>query len=118
MQRRNIIVIGKNEEIMQGIIRGIEALDANNQISIIHGITDSFYAEDEEPTKITEPLCILADLTESILVMDAECTFLKYHPDKVKDVYLIPLLSEYTTRDEVIEHIKKFPHLIQDLLNT
>lgn len=115
MQRRNIIVIGKNEEIMQGLIRGIEALDTNNQISIIHGAEDDQYAGD---TVLSEALWVLTDLTESVVVMDAECTLLQHNPDRVRDVYLIPLLSEYTTRDEVIEHIKKFPHLIQDILNT
>lgn len=115
MQRRNIIVIGKNEEIMQGLIRGIEALDTSNQISIIHGAEDDQYAGD---TVLSEALWVLTDLTKSVVVMDAECTLLQHNPDRVKDVYLIPLLSEYTTRDEVIEHIKKFPHLIQDILNT
>lgn len=115
MQKRNIIVIGKNEEIMQGIIRGIEALDTNNQISIIHGAEDDQYAGDNT---LSEALWILADLTEAIVVMDAECTLLQHNPDRVKDIYFIPLLSEYTNRDEVIEHIKKFPHLIQDILNT
>ena len=115
MQRRNIIVIGKNEEIMQGMIRGIEAIDANNQLSIIHGAEDDQYAGDDV---LSEALWVLTDLTESVVVMDAECTLLQHNPDRVKDVYLIPLLAEYTTRDEVIEHIKKFPHLIQDILNT
>lgn len=114
MLRRNIIVIGKDEETMQGLIRGIEAIDKENQLSIIHGAEDDQYAGD---TILSEALWVLTDLTESIIVMDADCTLLQHNPDRVKDVYLIPLLSEYTTRDEVIEHIKKFPYLIQNILN-
>ena len=108
MLRRNIIVVGKDEETMQGLIRGIEAIDKENQLSIIHGVN--------EPSTITEALWIIADLAEAIVVADADSTIpqLEQH---VSQVYFIPLLTEYTTREEVIEHIKKFPYLIQNILN-
>ena len=40
MVLRNIMVITKTEAQMQGIIRGIESLDTEHQIGIIHGAYD------------------------------------------------------------------------------
>ena len=47
MIKRNIIVIAPTEEAMQGIIRGIEALDSEHKVGIIHG-TYGVDAVDEE----------------------------------------------------------------------
>ena len=60
MIKRNIIVIAPTEEAMQGIIRGIEALDSEHEVGIIHGT----YGVDA----VDEVTLILAELANATIV--------------------------------------------------
>ena len=60
MIKRNIIVIAPTEEAMQGIIRGVEALDSEHEVGIIHGT----YGVDA----VDEVTLILAGLANSTIV--------------------------------------------------
>ena len=60
MIKRNIIVIAPTEEAMQGIIRGIESLDSEHEVGIIHGT----YGVDA----VDEVTLILAELASATIV--------------------------------------------------
>lgn len=60
MIKQNIIVIAPTEEAMQGIIRGIESLDSEHEVGIIHGT----YGVDA----VDEVTLILAELANASII--------------------------------------------------
>jgi len=109
---KNIVILTEgSEELMQGIIRGIEALDNNHQVGIIYGQYDH--------PEMTEAESILVDLTGAVIIKtphvkavapagkEVECIELNFS----EDVY-------NSKRDTIIEYIKdNYDYLIQEILN-
>lgn len=110
MIKRNIIVIAPTEEAMQGIIRGIEALDSEHEVGIIHGT----YGVDA----VDEVTLILAELANATIVKEGSILMTQHpkgigiqfmdleFPDDIKD-----------DRDAYIDYITNhMKNLIHDIL--
>ena len=79
MIKRNIIIIAPTEEAMQGIIRGIEALDSEHEVGIIHGT----YGVDA----VDEVTLILAELANASIIK-TKSTKMTPHPKGIDINYL------------------------------
>ena len=110
MIKRNIIVIAPTEEAMQGIIRGVEALDSEHEVGIIHGT----YGIDA----VDEVTLILAELANATIVKEGSILMTQHpkgigiqfmdleFPDDIKD-----------DRDAYIDYITNhMKNLIHDIL--
>lgn len=110
MIKRNIIVIAPTEEAMQGIIRGVEALDSEHEVGIIHGT----YGVDA----VDEVTLILAELANATIVKEGSILMTQHpkgigiqfmdleFPDDIKD-------DRESYIDYITNHMK---NLIHDLL--
>lgn len=110
MIKRNIIVIAPTEEAMQGIIRGIEALDSEHEVGIIHGT----YGVDA----VDEVTLILAELANATIVKEGSILMTQHpkgigiqfmdleFPDDIKD-------DRESYIDYITNHMK---NLIHDIL--
>lgn len=101
---KNIIILAKTEEQMQGIIRGIEQLDTNHEIGIIYG---SF--TDREVSEVTK---VLIDVAEATVV----------HTGVIKEdaQYKMYQLNNIPTddRNNVIDYIiNNHKGIIKDLIS-
>ena len=104
---RNVIVLADTEEQMQGIIRGIEALDKENKIGIMHGMHGL--------SEVDEITMILAEVAGAVIIHSFSITP-KEHPQG-KALKYFPLAVPNTTREQVIAYIKvEYPNLIEDIL--
>lgn len=103
---RNVMIITEgSEEQMQGIIRGIEALDTEHKIGIIYGTANS--------TATTEVEMLLADLAKALIIKTAGV-------DIIGGTNTIPSMDINVPdgdREAVINYIQKeYPTLIGDIL--
>ena len=110
MIKRNIIIIAPTEEAMQGIIRGIEALDSEHEVGIIHGT----YGVDA----VDEVTLILAELANATIVKEGSILMTQHpkgigiqfmdleFPDDIKD-------DRESYIDYITNHMK---NLIHDIL--
>ena len=103
----NTVIYTKTEEQMQGIIRGIEALDSDHKIAIIHG---AFNME-----VIDETSQLISDLTNAVIITTQEISFpLDNDGKEVIPQNVLQLhIPEELQRDEVIDYIS---HHYPDIL--
>ena len=110
MIKRNIIVIAPTEEAMQGIIRGIESLDSEHEVGIIHGT----YGVDA----VDEVTLILAELANASIIK-TESTKMTPHPKGIGIRYMdleFPVDIE-DDRNAYIDYINsQMKDLINDIL--
>lgn len=110
MIKRNIIVIAPTEEAMQGIIRGIEALDSEHEVGIIHGT----YGVDA----VDEVTLILAELANATIVKE-ESILMTQHPKGIGIQFMDLEFPEdiKDDRDAYIDYITNhMKNLIHDIL--
>lgn len=103
----NTVIYTKTEEQMQGIIRGIEALDSENKVGIIHGAYNM--------EVIDETSQLISDLTNAVIITTQELSFpLNDDGEEVIPDNVIRLfIPEELQRDEVIDYIShKYPDII------
>jgi len=103
MIKRNIIVVASTEERMQGMIRGIESLDTEREVGIIHGT----YGNDA----IDEVVLLLADLANAVIVKEESIPAPEEtEATKGKNIHYlnIPLPGELNNRESIIEYIANF----------
>ena len=108
---KNIVILTEgSEELMQGIIRGIEALDKNHQIGIIYGQYDH--------PEMTEAEAILVDLTNSVIVKTPHMKAIAPAGKEVESIDLSFTEDIYNAnRDTIIEYIKdNYDYLISEIL--
>ena len=106
---RNVMIITEgSEEQMQGIIRGIEALDTEHKIGIIYGTANS--------TATTEVEMILADLAKALIIKTAGVDIVEPPQGKDTTPYMDINVPD-GDRETVINYIQKeYPTLIGDIL--
>ena len=110
MIKRNIIVMAPTEEAMQGIIRGIEALDSEHEVGIIHG-TYGVDAVDE----VTLILAVLANAS----IIKTKSTKRTPHPKGIGIQFMDLEFPEdiKDDRDAYIDYITNhMKNLIHDIL--
>ena len=110
MIKRNIIVIAHTEEAMQGIIRGIEALDSEHEVGIIHGT----YGVDA----VDEVTLILAELANATIVKEGSI-LMTQHPKGIGIQFMDLEFPEdiKDDRDAYIDYITNhMKNLIHDIL--
>ena len=110
MIKRNIIIIAPTEEAMQGIIRGIEALDSEHEVVIIHGT----YGVDA----VDEVTLILAELTNATIVKVGSI-LMNQHPKGIGIQFMDLEFPEdiKDDRDAYIDYITNhMKNLIHDIL--
>lgn len=110
MIKRNIIVIAPTEEAMQGIIRGIEALDSEHEVGIIHGT----YGVDA----VDEVTLILAELANATIVKEGSI-LMTQHPKGIGIQFMDLEFPEdiKDDRDTYIDYITNhMKNLIHDIL--
>ena len=110
MIKRNIIVIAPTEEAMQGIIRGVEALDSEHEVGIIHG-TYGVNAVDEVTL-------ILAELANATIVKEGSI-LMTQHPKGIGIQFMDLEFPEdiKADRDAYIDYITNhMKDLIHDIL--
>ena len=99
-----MILTDGSEEMMQGIIRGIEALDKDHQIGIIYG--------QYETSIVSEAEHLLASLANATIVHTPNIVY-----DEPVNSYVLDIPEELDNRETIISYIKdKYPNLIKDLL--
>lgn len=102
---KNIMIITNNDERMQGIIRGIESIDAEHRLNIIYGAGDS---------TVTEVQLIMADLAEATLLITEEVQVPAHPQGKAITQYLINIPD--SDRQTIIEYMQdNCKHLIDTL---
>lgn len=106
---KNIIVVTDTEEQLQGIIRGIEALDTEHNIGILHG---------QHSMEIVDEACqLIAELANATLVMSPTITLQdvhKKHNTQLRTVYVD--VPRDKTRDKIIEYMKEYYSDIVELI--
>ena len=106
---KNIIVVTDTEEQLQGIIRGIEALDTEHNIGILHG---------QHSMEIVDEACqLIAELANATLVMSPNVLLQdvhKKHSTQLRTVYVD--VPRDKTRDEIIEYMKEYYSDIVELI--
>ena len=110
MIKRNIIVIAPTEEAMQGIIRGVEALDSEHEVGIIHGT----YGVDA----VDEVTLILAELANATIVKVGSI-LMTSHPKGIGIQFMDLEFPEdiKDDRDAYIDYITNhMKNLIHDIL--
>ena len=110
MIKRNIIVIAPTEEAMQGIIRGVEALDSEHEVGIIHGT----YGVDA----VDEVTLILAELANATIVKVGNI-LMTQHPKGIGIQFMDLEFPEdiKDDRDAYIDYITNhMKNLIHDIL--
>lgn len=110
MIKRNIIVIAPTEEAMQGIIRGVEALDSEHEVGIIHGT----YGVDA----VDEVTLILAELANATIVKEGSI-LMTQHPKGIGIQFMDLEFPEdiKDDRDAYIDYITNhMKNLIHDIL--
>lgn len=110
MIKRNIIVIAPTEEAMQGIIRGVEALDSEHEVGIIHGT----YGVDA----VDEVTLILAELANATIVKEGSI-LMTQHPKGIGIQFMDLEFPEdiKDNRDAYIDYITNhMKNLIHDIL--
>ena len=110
MIKRNIIVIAPTEEAMQGIIRGIESLDLEHEVGIIHGT----YGVDA----VDEVTLILAELANATIVKVGSI-LMTQHPKGIGIQFMDLEFPEdiKDDRDAYIDYITNHTkNLIHDIL--
>ena len=110
MIKRNIIIIAPTEEAMQGIIRGIEALDSEHEVGIIHGT----YGVDA----VDEVTLILAELANATIVKEGSI-LMTQHPKGIGIQFMDLEFPEdiKDDRDSYIDYITNhMKNLIHDIL--
>lgn len=110
MIKRNIIVIAPTEEAMQGIIRGVESLDSEHEVGIIHGT----YGVDA----VDEVTLILAELANATIVKEGSI-LMTQHPKGIGIQFMDLEFPEdiKDDRDAYIDYITNhMKNLIHDIL--
>lgn len=105
---KNIIILAENEEQMQGIIRGVEALDSNREIGIIHG---AYSADGVEIN--SEVLAIMAELAEATILHTANIPDFT-HPRNIPIRNVMIDVPNDLSRNDLIEYMKDHN---KDLIN-
>ena len=103
MIKRNIIVVASTEERMQGMIRGIESLDTEHEVGIIHGT----YGNDA----IDEVVLLLADLANALILKEESIPVPEEtEVTKGKNIHYIdvPLPKELNDRESIISYMTKY----------
>lgn len=112
MIEKNVIISADSEEQMQGIIRGIEALDTNRQIGIIMG---TYIQEDSKMSN--EIVGILADVADATVIYTSEMSK-PSHPTDIP-IKTMQLSVPDSDREKIIDYIKtEYPNIIKDLLSS
>lgn len=112
MIEKNVIISADSEEQMQGIIRGIEALDTNRQIGIIMG---TYIQEDSKMSN--EIVGILADVAKATVIYTSEMSK-PSHPTN-SSIKTMQLSVPDSDREKIIDYIKtEYPNIIKDLLSS
>jgi hypothetical protein len=102
---KNVVIYADSEEQMQGIIRGIEQLDTEHEISIIYGT----YTEDV----LSEPIKVLIDVAQAVVIDTGRLD--KDDTDSLKR-YVLRHVPNDAERNDVIDWlITNHKHIIQDL---
>jgi len=107
---RNVMIIAPSEELMQGILRGIEALDTEHKIGIIHGAAKN-HLDDVE--------LILAELASAIIIKTPDIAQEEHPTHKTVQYYdvLIPQDVQRGDRTQVIDYVKShLGNIIDELL--
>lgn len=111
MIEKNIIVMTEgSEEVLQGMIRGIEALDSDRRIGIIYGAHNS--------KGLSEAEGVLLDVTKAVVV----CTMDFNLGEFLGNCKCIPLAFPSDVlegnRDSVIAFIKEYySNIVEDIIN-
>jgi len=108
MALKNIMILTDgNEEQMQGMIRGVEALDTDHQIGIVYGTHDS--------EEISEVELILADLANAIVLKTEKVKAIPHHQNN--PITYMDINVPAGDRETIISYIKnEYPNLVQDIL--
>lgn len=105
MIKRNVIILMTSEEAMQGVIRGIEALDVDHEVGIIHGAYNI--------TEVDEVTLILAELAGALIIKTPEIKMNNKHPQGKAIPYMDIELPVMKDRNDYIKYITIH---MQDLL--
>lgn len=111
MIEKNIIVMTEgSEEVLQGMIRGIEALDSDRRIGIIYGAHNS--------KGLSESEGVLLDVTKAVIV----CTMDFNLGESLGNYKCIPLAFPSDVlegdRNIVINFIKEYySNIVEDIIN-
>ena len=106
MIKRNIIVIAPTEEAMQGIIRGIEARDSEDEVGMIHGT----YGVDA----VDEGTLILAELANAAIIK-TKSTKRTPHPKGI-DITYLDLTFPADIKDDRKAYIDYITNHMNDLI--
>lgn len=111
MIEKNVIILADSEEQMQGIIRGIEALDTNRQIGIIMGT----HAQ-EDSQCANEIIGVLADVADATVIYTSEMSKPSHPTDT--PIKTMQLSIPDSDREKIIDYIEtEYPNIIKDLLS-
>lgn len=112
MFEKNIIVMTEgSEEVLQGMIRGIEALDSERRIGIIYGTHNS--------KGLSEAEGVLLDVTKAIVVCTSGFNLGEALSSNGRFIPLpIPDDILEGNRDSVIAFIKEYySNIVEDIIN-
>lgn len=115
MIEKNVIILAESEEQLQGIIRGIEALDKERQIGIILGVhtQDGVHTKDDL-NMTTDIVGIMAEVTGATVIHTSE----KNKPVcKNKEINTLIVDVPDDSRLIVMDKIKEnYPDIVHKLL--
>lgn len=109
---KSIMIIMETQERMQGVIRGIEELDEDHTLGIIHGSS-----LDDKPQD--EILNIIADLANATIVKSPNIHLADHPQGKHINVYNVEIPQDVNDdRDSVKQYLTKhYDSIVNDLNN-